>query len=264
MSEISTNRKHESYGNLIWTLAKTDFTLRYHGSILGYLWALLKPLIMFTVMYFVFSSMFNVRNTGQEYYALELLVGILLFTFFSEGTMAGMTSLLAKSQLVTKIYVPRWCIIIASTLNSAMIFIMNLAIIFIFALVLQFVPSMLAIALFFVAVIATYILIVAFSLLTAPLFIRFRDLQMIWEVASQILFYASPIIYPLSIIPDNVQRVVLISPIAFIIHFTKESLVNNHFADIWQYGAFCILLVTFFTLSVLAYQRLSGRIAEYM
>ncbi len=208
--------------------------------------------------------MFNVRNTGQEYYALELLVGILLFTFFSEGTTAGMTSLLAKIQLVTKIYVPRWCIIIAATINSALIFIMNLVIIIIFSAILHFVPSVEAIVFFLLSTIAIYIVIVSFSLIAAPLFIKFRDLQMIWEVLTQILFYASPIIYPLTIIPSNVRQILLLNPIAFIIHFTKESLVNNHFAEPWQYGIFAIILTVFFGMSILIYQRLINRIAEYI
>ena len=78
-------KKHENYKELIWALAKTDFKLRYHGSALGYLWAILKPLLMFTILNFVFSSLFNPRGTGNEYYSLQLLLGIILFNFFSTG-----------------------------------------------------------------------------------------------------------------------------------------------------------------------------------
>ena len=113
-------RHHENYKELIWMLAKTDFKLRYHGSALGYVWAILKPLLMFTILNFVFSELFNSRGNGIPHYSLQLLVAIILFNFFSEGTSAGMNSLLTKSQLVTKIYVPRWTIIVAATINSAM------------------------------------------------------------------------------------------------------------------------------------------------
>ena len=119
-------RRHENYRELVWMLAKTDFKLRYHGSVLGYLWALLKPLLTFAVLNFVFSSVFNPRSTGMETYSLQLLVSLMMFYFFSEGTNAGMGSLLNKSQLVTKIYVPRWTIILASTINATLIFLMNL------------------------------------------------------------------------------------------------------------------------------------------
>ena len=178
--------------------------------------------------------------------------------------MTGMTSLLSKAQLVTKIYVPRWCIIIASTLNAAMIFGMNLFIIVLFCLVFQFMPSIASIALFMAASICIYILIVSFSLITAPLLIRFRDLQMIWEVLTSILFYASPIIYPLTLLPANVRQILLINPIAFIIHFTKEALVNNHFIDPLQAIGFIIFLAITFLFSIFAYQKLEPRIAESM
>ncbi len=253
---------HESYWELVWALAKTDFTLRYHGSFLGYAWAILKPLLMFSVMYFVFSSLFNPRNTGTEFYAIQLLIGIMMFTFFSEGTMSGMTSLLSKAQLVTKIYVPRWAIIIASTLNAAMIFVMNLIIVVIFAIIFQFTPSLASLGVFAIASVYIYILIVAFSLMTAPLLIKFRDLQMIWEVLISLLFYASPIIYPLSILPLNVQQVILISPIGFIIHFTKEALINDHFADAWQLLLFTGAIIILLLLSIIIYRRLNTRLAE--
>src|SRR5574343_1726862 len=111
-------RKHENYKELVLRLAKTDFKLRYHGSALGYVWAILRPLLMFTILNFVFSSIFNFRNSGTPNYPLELLTGILMFQFFSEGTVSGMNALLAKSQLVTKIYIPRWTIILGATVNE--------------------------------------------------------------------------------------------------------------------------------------------------
>lgn len=256
--------QHENYKELIWTLAKTDFTLRYHGSVLGYLWALLKPLFMFTILYFVFSSIFNPRATGNEYYALELLLGIMLFTFFSEGTVAGMNALITKSQLVTKIYVPRWAIIVASTINTTLVFFMNLFVVLVFFAYKQFLPDPRAILLFLLFCFLTYVLILSFSLITAPLYIRFRDLLMIWEVLVAALFYATPIIYSLTIMPVAVQRIILINPMAFIIHFTKTSLIENHYADLWQYLLFVGIVAAFFGVSVLSYRAFSGKIAEQM
>ena len=100
---IPTYTMHENYRELIWMLAKTDFKLRYHGSVLGYVLAILKPLLMFLILNFVFSSIFNPRNTGTSYYSIQLLTSIMLFNFFAEGTMAGLNSLIQKSTLVTKI-----------------------------------------------------------------------------------------------------------------------------------------------------------------
>ena len=255
-------RHHENYKELIWTLAKTDFKLRYHGSALGYVWAILKPLLMFTILNFVFSSLFNAKGNGIPYYSLQLLVGIILFNFFSEGTSAGMSSLLSKSQLVTKIYVPRWTIILASTLNSAMIFVMNLIVIAFFFALNRFLPGFEAILLFAIFSIFTYIIILGFALLTAPFYVKFRDLAMIWEVLTTMLFYATPIVYSLQMMPASVQKIILLNPMAFIVHFTKEGLINNHFADPWKTLIFVITVFAFFALGIFSYQKLAPRIAE--
>lgn len=255
-------RHHENYKELIWMLAKTDFKLRYHGSILGYVWAILKPLLMFAILNFVFSSMFNPRGTGVSTYSLQLLVSLMMFYFFSEGTSAGMSSLLSKSQLVTKIYVPRWTIILASTLNAAMIFLMNLLVIAFFFAIKGFLPSIASVLLFFLFSIFIYIIVVSFSLITAPLYVKFRDLTMIWDVLLMIILYASPIIYPLATLPAKYHQLILLNPMAFIVHFTKESLINNHFADLGQYTAFIGIVLGSFVLSIFSYRKFAPRIAE--
>lgn len=261
---LKTFKKHENFRELVWMLAKTDFKLRYNDSVLGYLWALLKPLLMFLVLNFVFSSMFNPKNTGAEFYSLQLITALMMFNFFAEGTNAGMASLLSKSQLVTKIYVPRWTIIIASTINAGMIYLMNLIVIVGFFVWKQFLPSIEAILLFILFSFLIYMLIVAFSFFTAPLYVRFRDLLMIWEVLLMIMLYASPIIYPLSILPMNVQQVILANPMAFIIHFTKEGLINGHFPDAWQLIGFIAIVATVFVLSLFSYKKLSATVAEHI
>lgn len=253
---------HENYKELIWALAKTDFKLRYHGSVLGYLWALLKPLLTFAILNFVFSSMFNPRSTGANTYSLQLLVSLMMFYFFSEGTSAGMSSLLSKAQLVTKIYVPRWTIILASTINATLIFLMNLIVIAFFFAIKGFMPSLAAIGMFLLFSIFIYIIVLSFALITAPLYVKFRDLAMIWEVLLMIIMYASPIIYPLATLPVAYHKFILLNPLAFIIHFTKESLINNHFADPKQYAVFIAIVFGTFALSILSYRKFIAKVAE--
>jgi len=243
-------------------LAKTDFKLRYHGSVLGYLWALLKPLLTFAILNFVFSSVFNPRGTGMDTYSLQLLVSLMMFYFFAEGTSAGMSSLLLKSQLVTKIYVPRWTIILSSTINATLIFLMNLVVIVFFFAIKGFMPHLPAILMFFVFSIFIYIIILSFSLITAPLYVKFRDLSMIWEVLLMIIMYASPIIYPLVTIPAKYHQIILLNPLAFIIHFTKESLINNHFATPIQYLIFSGIVLAGLALGIFSYRKFIPKIAE--
>lgn len=255
-------KKHENYRELIWMLAKTDFKLRYQGSVLGYVWALLKPLLLFAIINFVFSSLFNPRGAGNEHYSLQLLVSIILFNFFAEGTSAGMGSLLSKAQLVTKIYVPRWTLILASTVNCALIFLMNMIIIVVFFAYKQFLPSFESILLFVMYSILIYALIVAFSFFTAPWYVRFRDLVLIWEVIITALFYATPVFYPMQMLPLSVQKILLINPMAFIIHFNKEGLINNHFASFFQNLGFIAIIAVIFFLSLLSYKKFAPKVAE--
>lgn len=261
---LENMRRHENYRELIWMLAKTDFKLRYQGSFLGYVWALLKPLLTFAILNFVFTSIFANRAQGMAHYSLQLLVGVLMFNFFSEGTIAGMQSLVGKSQLVTKIYIPRWTIIMASTLNAAMIYAMNLVVVVIFFALSRFLPSIAAIALFLFFSVLIYVIVLAFALLTAPLFVRFRDLSMIWEVLLQTLFYATPVFYSLQQMPVWAQQVLLLNPIAFIIHFSKEALINDHFADTWKSAVFLLTVAVFFVVSIFSYRKLAPRVAEEM
>lgn len=253
---------HENYRHLIWMLAKTDFKLRYQNSFLGYVWAILKPLFIFCVLNFVFSSIFKRGNMGGEHYTLGLLVGLMLFFFFEEGSNAGMRSLKSKSALVSKIYMPRWTIIMSSTIHSVLIFIANFFVVIIFFAWYQFLPSLSSILLFLLLSLLLYLFILSLSLITAPLFIKFRDIEMIWEVMLRALFYGTPVFYPLQMLPQWIQQIILMNPVAFIVHFTKESMFNNHFVELWQFALFLACTVLFFLFSIRAYQKLIPKVAE--
>jgi lipopolysaccharide transport system permease protein len=243
-------------------LAKMDFKLRYQNSILGYVWAILKPLFMFCVLNFVFSSIFNKRYIVDDHYTLGLLVGLMLFNFFSESSNSGMRSLLNKSSLVLKIFIPRWTIIMASTVHSALIFLFNIFVIIAFLVWYRFLPSFTAVLIFMMFSMLIYLLVLSLSLITAPLFVKFRDVAMIWDVALSVLFYASPVFYPLQMLPEWIQRILLLNPVAFIVHFTKESMFNNHYAEFWQFVVFIASNAIFFLFSVWAYKKLIRNVAE--
>ena len=255
-------KSHENYKELVWRLAKTDFKLRYHGSVLGYVWVILKPLLMFTILNFVFSSIFNFRNSGTPNYPLELLTGLLLFQFFSEATMTGMTSLVSKAQLVTKIYVPRWTIVLGSTMNALFIYGMNLIVLAIFFVVYHILPTFEGIIMFLIFSLLLYILAVAFSFLSAPFYVRFRDLSMVWEVLLTVLMYASPIIYPLTMMPERIQHIMLLSPLAFIINFAKQGLINGAYTTVWHFTMLFIGMIVAVVLAFLVFRKYEKTVAE--
>ena len=257
-------KNHENYKELVMRLAKTDFKLRYHNSVLGYVWAILKPLLMFTILNFVFSSLFNFRNSGTPYYPLELLTALLMFQFFAEGTISGMSSLVSKAQLVTKIYVPRWTIVLSSTINALFVFCMNLIVLVFFFFIYGKAPTLLGIVMFLVYSILLYALIVSFSFLTAPFYVRFRDLSMIWEVLLSILMYAAPIVYPLTMMPEYIRKILLINPLTFIIHFSKQGLISNAFTNLWDFLALFLGIIIAATISFLVFRKYEKRVAEYI
>lgn len=262
-AQLHTGKTHENYKELIWMLAKTSFKLRYQGSFLGYIWAILNPLALFLVLNFVFSSIFA-KGGGIENYSLQLLVSLMLFMFFSEGTNAGMNSLKGRAQLVTKIYVPRWTLILSSTIHSAMVYTTNLIVVFGFFVWYQYMPSVGSILLFFLLSLTMYILIVSAAFILGPLIIRFKDIGLIWDVVLRVMFYATPILYPLTVLPEWSHKILLLNPVAFIIHFNKEALFNGHYADPLQWMIFFGIIGAFFGLSIWTYNKLEPKIAEYV
>jgi ABC-type polysaccharide/polyol phosphate export permease len=158
--------------------------------------------------------------------------------------------------------VPRWTIIVAATVNSAMIFLMNILVIIFFFAINRFLPSFEAIVLAVVFSLFTYIIVLGFALLTAPLYVKFRDLSLIWEVLLTLLFYGTPIVYSLQMMPAKIQKIMLLNPMAFIVHFTKEGLINNHFADPWKTLTFVLTVIAAFGLGVFSYRKLAPSLAE--
>lgn len=259
-----TRRQVTYYLTLIWTLAATDFKLRFQGSVLGYVWAVIKPLLLFIVMYYVFNSLFNLRNNGVPYYAVELLTGLLVFNFFAESSTAGMSAYVQKTGLITKIYIPKWIVIVASSLNALFVFLTSALVLVVFFAYSGLVPTLASVALFCLFIVLIYGIALGIGLLLAPLYARFRDVGMIWEVITSVLMYASPIIYPLTMLPDSVQKIILINPVAFGIHFSKQALIRQHFPSGVQIGSFVLFVILFVVISFVISKKLSRDIVEQL
>lgn len=244
---------------LIWQLAKTDFKIRYNGSVLGYLWALLKPLLIFLILNFVFSNVFG-RNIPN--YSINLLTGIILWSYFAEATSVGMTSLLSKANLITKVKISKTSIIFASTVNSTITFLINLVILVIFFIGYHIVPTFSGVLLFLVFLIILYALVLGITFLTAPLFVKYRDLNQIWEVLLTLGFYASPIIYPLSLIPPKYQTIMWINPMSYIINYSKLALINNQFITFSRFGVLIAVVLFLFVLGLIVFSKMKTKVAE--
>lgn len=192
---------------LTWMLAVTDFKLRYFGSVLGYLWTLMRPLMLFGVLYFVFTQ---VVRFGEEipHYPVYLLCSIVLFTYFAETTGGGVQSLVNRENLLRKMRFPRLAIPISVSLAALFNLSVNLIAVFVFAL-LNGVEPRLSWLQFPVLVLVLAIFAIGLAMLLSVLYVRFRDMKPIWDVALQIVFYATPILYVIDFMPQSIQREVM-------------------------------------------------------
>ena len=183
---------------------------------------------MFLILNFVFSNLFyrSVHN-----YSIRLLLGIVLWSFFAEASLVGMTSLKTKAHILKKVFIPKWVVILSSTIHSTMAFIFNLIIFFLFLfLYYRIFPTPLQLLLFCVYILLIYGISLLFSFFTATIFVRFRDLNQIWEVLLHLLFYATPIIYPITAVPDNIRSVLYLNPMTLLIEHSRITLIDNSIA----------------------------------
>lgn len=253
-----TTKTLSTYRELIWTMAKTDFKLRYHGSILGFVWVILKPLFTFMILNFVFTNVFK----GGIDFSMGMFTSLVLWGFFAEGTMVGMTALQAKAHIITKIYVPKWTIVVAATLNTLLSFILILLVVSAFLLYHNIIPNVGSILIAFYYCTLTYLLILGFSFFTAPFFLKVRDLNQIWEVILTAGFYVAPVIYPIESIPAHLQQFLYLNPMTFVVVHVKNALIYNTFSFPLHHLLYLIFVIIVFCTGMALFQKTSQRAAE--
>jgi ABC-2 type transport system permease protein len=203
--------------DLLWLMSVTEFKRAYFGTVFGYLWSLVRPLILFGVLLFVFTQVFRVGHELHNY-PVMLLLGIVLFTFFQEATQNSVTSVAAQEGVVRKTQFPRLVIPLATVLTAMFNLCLNLIIVFVFILAWGVDPT-LTWLLFPVALGALFVFTAALSTALSVLYVRFRDVAIIWAVLVQVLLYATPILYPLGekgIENPSVEHLLMISPLGVI------------------------------------------------
>jgi homopolymeric O-antigen transport system permease protein len=211
------------YAGLVWTLVRTDFKSRYHGTVGGFVWALLKPLSMFVVLMGVFSFLFASNPT----YKLDLIVGLFLWEFFAEATKNGVISLHARGFLLTKARVPSWILVVTAISNPLITLTVFSVVIVTFLAAAGRAPAPAALGAFAGYCAALIAIAVAFSLASSVLFLRYRDLNQVWEVVIQAGFFVAPIIYPLDILPERFHKYLYLWPPTPVIEFSRSVLVNG-------------------------------------
>ena len=191
-------------------IAGAEYKLKYSGSALGYVWSVAKPLALFAMLYAVFGHIFRLGEISN-YYPLSLLIGIVLFTFFSDATSMGMWSLVARESLLRKLSFPRLVIPTAATLTAAITFGVNSLVVCAFIAWNGIVPHV-SWLLLVPLLLELYAFILGIALLLSTLYVRLRDVAQVWELMLQLMFYASPIIYPMGFLPSYLRDLAFLNP----------------------------------------------------
>jgi len=222
---------HYSY-ILLKQLVKTDFKLRYQASALGYAWSLLRPFFLFIILYIVFGVFLKAKG-NIPHYPVYLLLGIVLWNYFSEVTMGGVGAIVGRGDLLRKINFPKYVIILAGSTSAFINLLINFVVICIF-MVLTHVTITWSAILIIPLIAELFIFSIAIAFFLSALFVRYRDVSYIWEVIMQGAFYATPILYPLSLIPNSAAKLLILNPMAQIIQDARYALVSHSTETIYQ------------------------------
>lgn len=223
--KTATSPGKTNYLNLVRAIGITDFKAKYNNSVLGYFWSLGKPLLLFLILYIVFYKFLKFGG-GIPNFPVYLLVGIVFWSFFAETTLTAMYSVVSKGGLIRKVYFPREIIVISASLTSLLTFLLNVVVVFGFIFVLR-IPLHANIVLIVPLIAELYIFTLGVSFILSAMFVKYRDIGHIWEVALQGLFYATPVIYVITMIPEKFRGLLMINPAAQIIQDVRYIMVTN-------------------------------------
>jgi ABC-2 type transport system permease protein len=263
------------FWSLTFTLARTEFKLRFFGSALGYVWTLVRPLLLFGVLYVFFTEVAHVNNSkdpGEHFYGAQLLGSIVLFTFFAEATAGAVRSVVDRENLVRKIHFPRLVIPASVVLLALFNLGLNLIVVLVFALASGVRPMLswfeLPLLVAMIAVCAAGV-----AMLLSALYVHFRDIAPIWEVVSQILFYASPVIISIQTVKAKLSagllHVYMLNPLAVIMQQFRHAMITHATPSAGQaIGSWAGLLaplalvIAIFVIGFAVFNRAAAKIAE--
>jgi lipopolysaccharide transport system permease protein len=235
----------------------SDLKTKYTGSMLGFAWSMLNPLLMMLVLYFVFSNIFK----SQENFVVYLLTGIFAWRFFAIGTTSAMGSIVGKSSLVTKIYIPREILTLSIAISSLISSILEFSVLMPLLIILGAGIST-AVLLFPVIHLMYFLIVYGIGLILASLYVYYRDLNQIWDVVLQVGFFLSPIIYPLSLVPAKYEFYYSLNPITRLINMYRDILLDGTIPKISDFAVVILSGLMLFFIGSALFKKLSRRFAE--
>jgi lipopolysaccharide transport system permease protein len=254
---LQSRLRSEALPSLLWTLMRTEFKTRYQGTIGGFVWALLKPFMMFIVLMSVYSYLF----ASQPRFRVNLLVGLFLYEFFTEATRFGLTALYSKGYLLCNAKIPLWALVV-SALSNAIITLSIFA-----TVVVLFIGATIGLHPWALPLFVTYLLLyiiiaIGFGLGASVLYLKYRDLNQIWDVLIQAGFFIAPIIYPIGIIPEQYHFYLYLWPPTPVIQFSRSVLVEGVVPSFAAHMYLVLEAAVALLLGTMIFRRFASRAAE--
>ena len=246
------------FKGILFNFAISDLKIRYRNSILGIFWSLIEPLLMLGVLFFVFSTMFKFEI---ENFPIYLLLGIICYNFFKNGTTFALNSLTNRSSLMTQIYFPRSIPGISSGVTAAIMLILELVVLGIFMIVLEFTPPITILILPLILALE-FLLILGISLPLSVLNVKFKDTEFIWMVVVHAGFFLTPIFYQFDMLPDNIQSILQFSPVVQIVtmshHVVLYGVLPSINSILYAVGSTSVIMI----IGYLIFRKYQSRIVE--
>jgi ABC-2 type transport system permease protein len=213
------------YMRVLRVVGAINFKEKYEGAVLGYLWSIAKPLAYFGVLWLVFAHLLRTENQTQDF-ALFLLIGILFFTFFVDSVSAMLPSIVDGGAILRRLAFPPILIPLSASVGICITFFVNMFAVVFFIAIQKVAPrtEWLVVPLLLAEL---YIFCVGLGLLVAALYVRFRDIGQVWEVSSQLLFFACAIFYPIGILPVWAQKIAFLNPLVQIIQDARHAILGG-------------------------------------
>ena len=210
--------------DLLWVIALADFKKSYFGTVLGYVWSLARPLALFAILLVVFTQVFRL-GSDVPFYPVLLLMNIVLFGFIQESTTAAVTSLVIQEPVVRKTQFPRLVVPLATVLTGLMNMLVNFVVVIVFALAFG-VDVTSAWLLIPVVIVGLVAVAAPLAMLLSALYPKFRDLSIIWSVVVTALFYATPVLYPIGVVPEGLRSIIMLSPLSVIFVEARKWIID--------------------------------------
>lgn len=257
-SNIFTDVKKNIF--LFEELVKRDFKKKYKRTVLGFLWSMLSPLMMLSVMSFVFSQFFG---RSIEYYVVYILAGQIVFAYFSESTNAGMVALLGNAAIFSKINVPKYLFVLSRNISALINFGLTLLVFFAFVFGYGIKPSLTMLFIFY-PVICLILFNYGLGLVLSALYVFYRDMQYLYSLFLQVVMYSSAIFYSIDILSKDLQTIFYFNPLYVYITFIRESVIYGKIPDLLLWVLCLFYAVATFFIGLYFYKHYNYKFVYYI